>query len=514
MADHLLSIDCGTQSIRALVFNASGNMLAGSQKEYAPYESPEPGLAEQDPEVFWQGLIQVCRTIRKDYPKLMARVAGVGVAAQRDTMINVDEKGEPLRPAIVWMDQRRAQPEFAATGILGGAVALTGLKKRLMDAQAQAKCNWLRQKQPAIWQVTHKYLQVSGFLNFRLTGLFNDSIASQIGHVPFDYKKQTWAGNLSLTRRLFPIEPSKLPMLAEPGKILGNVTPEAAALTGIPAGLPVIACGSDKGCETLGNGVTDPSMVSLSFGTMATVQTTTPKYFEAISLMPPYPAPMPGHFNPEVEIYRGFWMISWFKNQFAHKEVEEAKAAGTVPEKLLDQCLDRTPPGAMGLVVQPYWGPGLERPGAKGAMIGFGDVHTRDHVYRAVIEGLGFALKEGMEAIQAKSGVKVQACALSGGASQSEAICRIAADIFNLPMQAGATHETSGLGAAVVTAAGTGIYPDIKTACTRMTRPAKRFEPDPSHAAVYEQLYHQVYKKMYHRLSPLYKQIQTITGYP
>ncbi len=514
MADHLLSIDCGTQSIRALIFDARGNMPAAVQKEYAPYVSPKPGLAEQDPELFWQGLIHVCQTLKKEHPELMASLAGMGVAAQRDTMINVDKNGQPLRPAIVWMDQRRATPEFAASGLLGHAVGLAGVKKRLMDAQSRAKCNWLRQNEPDIWQATHKYLQVSGFLNFRLTSCFNDFIASQIGHVPFDYKKQAWARSVSLTRRLFPIASSKLPELVAPGKVLGYVTADACEQTGIPKGLPVIACGSDKGCETLGNGVTDPSMVSLSFGTMATVQTTSPKYFEAISLMPPYPAPMPGHFNPEVEIYRGFWMISWFKNQFAHKEVEEANARGTVPEKLLDQCLQRTPPGAMGLVVQPYWGPGLERPGAKGAMIGFGDVHTRDHIYRAVIEGLCFALKEGMEAIQAKSKIKVKACALSGGASQSAAICRIAADVFNLPMQAGVTHETSGLGAAVVTAAGTGIHPDIKTACELMTRPSKRFEPDPAGAAVYDQLYHQVYKKMYHRLSPLYKQIQTITGYP
>ena len=513
MTERFLAIDCGTQSIRALVFDSNGVLLGREQVVYAPYVSPEPGFAEQDPEIFWNGLIQACQNLKSSCPDLMSSVVGVGITTQRATMINVDEQGRVLRPAIVWLDRRRARQDFAASGLFGVMASIAGLEKRLLAVQAQAKCAWIRQNQPEIWQATHKYLQVSGFLNFRLTGNFADSVASQIGHLPFDYKKQAWAGRFALTSRLFPVEPQKLPLLVPPGQQIGTLTPKASGLTGIPAGLPVIACGSDKGCETLGSGVTDPSMASLSFGTTATVQTASKNYFEAISLMPPYPAPLPGHYNPEVEIFRGFWMVSWFKNEFAHKEMAEARIKGIAPEKLLDRCLIETKPGAMGLVVQPYWGPGLDRPDAKGAMIGFGDVHTRDHVYRAMIEGLVFALKEGMEAIQTRSKVTVTACALSGGASQSEAICQIAADIFNLPMRIGATHETSGLGAAVVTAAGTGIYPTIQEACARMTLPARYFEPNPDHVSIYEGLYNKVYRRMYGRLSPLYKTIQAITGY-
>lgn len=513
MTERFLVIDCGTQSIRALVFDSNGVLLGREQVPYAPYFSLEPGFAEQDPEVFWNGLIRACQTLKSRCPGLISSVVGVGVTTQRATMINVDERGRVLRPAIVWLDRRRARQEFATPGLFGAIASIAGLKKRLLAVQSQAKCVWIRQNQPEIWHATHKYLQVSGFLNFRLTGNFADSVASQIGHLPFDYKKQAWAGRLCLTGRLFPIEPEKLAILVPPGQQLGKITPKASNLTGIPAGLPVIACGSDKGCETLGSGVMDSSMVSLSFGTTATVQTTSKQYFEAISPMPAYPAPLPGHYNPEVEIFRGFWMVTWFKKEFAHKEMEEARSKGVAPEKLLDRCLEATPPGAMGLLVQPYWGPGLDRPDAKGAMIGFGDVHTRDHVYRAMIEGLIFALKEGMEAIQTRSKVPVTACALSGGASQSEAICQIAADIFNLPMWIGATHETSGLGAAVVTAAGTDIYPTIQAASKRMTRPARRFDPNPNHVAIYEGLYAKVYRKMYSRLSPLYKKIQAITGY-
>ncbi|WDP92495.1 MAG: carbohydrate kinase [Desulfobacter sp.] len=510
----LLAIDCGTQSLRALIFDLKGRLLAREQVEYSPYVSPAPGLAEQDPEIYWQGLIRACSQMKKAVPDLFASLAGVGVTSQRATMVNVNEKGEVLRPAIVWLDQRRARPEFAASGALNMGLKLAGLEKKVMDAQAQGKCSWIRQNQPDIWAATHKYLQVSGFLNYRLTGEFADATASQIGHLPFDYKKQCWAGPWSLTRKLFPVEEEKLPALVRSGQILGRITQKAAGVTGIAAHTPVVACGSDKGCETLGSGVVDQTMASLSFGTTATVQTTSEKYFEAIPLMPPYPAPVPGCYNPEVEIFRGFWMISWFKKEFAQKEVETAAKMGIPPEELLNQCLERTQPGAMGLIVQPYWGPGLDHPDAKGAMIGFGDVHTRDHVYRAVIEGLGFALREGMESIQDRGGVRVKKAALSGGASQSDAICQIAADIFNLPMARAATHETSGLGAALLTAAGINAFSSIEEAVASMARPARQFFPNPENVKIYNELYQGVYKKIYKALSPLYREIQKITGYP
>jgi sugar (pentulose or hexulose) kinase len=310
------------------------------------------------------------------------------------------------------------------------------------------------------------------------------------------------------------VDREKLPHLVQPGEPIGQVTPLAAEQTGLPKGTPVIACGSDKGCETLGAAGSDLHTVSLSFGTTATVQTLSPTYIEPIRYLPPYPAPVPGFYNLEVEIFRGFWMITWFKEQFAHQEVHRAAELGIPAEQLLEQCLERTAPGAMGLVVQPYWGPGLDRPHAKGAMIGFGDVHTRDHIYRAVIEGLGFALQEGKERIEKKSTVPVLRACVSGGASQSDAICQIMADIFNLPMERGATHETSGLGAALVTAWGLGWFSSLDEAVRCMVHLEKRFEPDPDHVEIYQELYARVYARMYRALDPLYTQIKNITGYP
>jgi sugar (pentulose or hexulose) kinase len=510
----ILSIDCGTQSTRALVFDRNGRLLDKKKVEYLPYMKGEPGRAEQDARVYWRATIEACQDIARRRPDLMAAVAGVGVTTQRDSMICLDTDGEPLRPAILWLDVRKAAPRYLPGLGMRAALGVIGMGEAVMRTQEEGKCNWIMEHEPAIWEATAKFVQVSGYLNHRLTGRFADSVASQIGHMPFDYKRQRWCGKGALNQKLFPVPPEKLSELVTPGQVLGEVTREASEATGIPVGIPVVAAGSDKGCETLGMGVRDPSMASLSFGTTATIQTASPRYFEPLTFMPAYPAPIPGAFNPEVEIFRGYWMITWFKHQFAYEEVLEAEQRGIVPEAMLDELLRKTPAGGNGLVMQPYWTPMLKMPSAKGAIIGFGDVHDRAYLYRAIIEGLAYGLKDGLHAIEKAGGVRIRELAVSGGASQSDEICRITADVFNLPLLKGETYETSGLGAAMVTAAGLGMYPSVEDAATAMSARSTVFEPDPGRAGLYHELYHRVYRKMYGALGPLYEAIRDITNYP
>jgi sugar (pentulose or hexulose) kinase len=207
-------------------------------------------------------------------------------------------------------------------------------------------------------------------------------------------------------------------------------------------------------------------------------------------------------------------MITWFKEQMAYEEVVEAQKNNMEPEAYLNRLLKQVPPGSMGLLLQPFWGPGLKNPAAKGAIIGFGDVHTRAHIYRAVIEGLGFALLDGLHKIERCVGKKAEAAAVSGGASQSDEICQISADIFNIPMIRGNTFETAGLGAAIITAAGIGLYDSIPSAISRMVTYQQTFTPDPRHVDLYNKIFHRVYKRLYKSLYPLYREIREITGYP
>lgn len=513
----ILSIDCGTQSLRAILFSLKGEVLGMEKIFFEPYISPHPGWAEQNPEIYWETLKKACLQLKQKQPEYFSKIVGVGVTSMRGSMINVDEKGKPLRPAIIWLDQRKAAPVYKPTLGMKLVIWAIGIGDSLKKAQRDGKCNWIKQNQPEIWNKTHKYLQISGFLNYRLSGEFNDSVASQIGHIPFDYKKQKWGNKknlLTFSVKLFPVEPDKLPQILKPGEVLGRITKKASEETGLPENLPLIACGSDKGCETLGMGVLSSTMASLSFGTTATIQITSKKYLEPIPFMPSYPAVVRGSFNPEVEIFRGFWMITWFKNEFAQKEVAMAKEKGIPTEEVLNELLAQSPPGSMGLMVQPFWSPGLSEPAAKGAMIGFGDVHQKQHIYRAVIEGLIFGLLEGKEKIEKVSKRKIQKLTVSGGASQSNEICQIAADIFNLPIVRGKTSETSGLGAAILTAVGTGNFTSLDEAIKEMVHYNDEFLPNKNHIDIYHRLYKKVYKKMYRRLEPFYHRIRKITGYP
>jgi sugar (pentulose or hexulose) kinase len=170
----------------------------------------------------------------------------------------------------------------------------------------------------------------------------------------------------------------------------------------------------------------------------------------------------------------------------------------------------------MGLMLQPYWSPGVKEPGpeAKGAVIGFGDVHTRAHLYRAILEGLAYALREGRERIEKRGRMRLTELRVSGGGAQSDAAMQLTADIFNLPTARPHTHETSGLGAAIDCAVGLGLHRDFDEAVARMTRIERLFEPIAANATIYDALYERVYKHMYERLAPLYTEIQRVTGYP
>ena len=518
MADgeHILAIDHGTQSVRALLFDLRGRLVAKERVEIEPYVSPRPGWAEQDPMYFWRSVCSACQRLweRPDVHK--SSVAGVALTTQRATMINVDRDGMPLRPAILWLDQRRTEGLPPVGGAWGLAFRLIRMRDTVAYFQAEADANWIKTNQPDVWGKTHKYLFLSGFLTHRLVGRFVDSVGCQVGYVPFDYKKLRWASPRDWKWQGVLVEPDMLPELIPPGEILGEITQEASEATGIPAGLPLVAAAADKACEVIGSGCIEPNIGCLSYGTAATINTTHRKYVEGIPMIPPYPAAVPGSYSLEVQIYRGYWMVSWFKKEFGHREQLVADERGILPEELFDELVREVPPGSMGLVLQPYWSPGLKVPGpeAKGAIIGFGDVHTRAHIYRAILEGLAYALREGGERCQRRSGVDMTEIRVAGGGSQSDEAMQITADIFGLPTARPHVYEASGLGASIDAAVGLGLHSDFPTAVAEMTRCGRRFEPDPENRVIYDQLYNEVYRKLYGRLRPLYEQIRRITGYP
>jgi sugar (pentulose or hexulose) kinase len=518
--DLILAIDNGTQSVRALLFNRQGILLAISQVPIEPYISSEPGLAEQRPEVFWEALCQACQGLwaqieRGDLTGITKdRIAGVALTTQRSTVINLDKNGKPLRPAIVWLDQRRTEGLKPLGGLWGLAFKLAGMTRTVAYLQAEAEANWIRTHQPEIWEHTHKYLLLSGYLTYRLTGRLVDSVACQAAYIPFDYKRQDWARSYDWKWQAVPISKEMLVDLVPPTEPLGEISKAAADASGIPEGLPLIAAASDKACEVLGAGCLEPHIGCLSYGSAATINTTHRRYVEVIPLIPPYPSAVPGAYSLEIQIYRGYWMVSWFKREFAHEEQRLAARRGVTPEELFDDLVDSAPPGSQGLVLQPYWSPGLKVPGpeARGAIIGFSDAHQRAHLYRAILEGLAYALREGAERTSKRSRVPITELRVAGGGSQSKAAMQLTADIFGLPASRPHVYEASGLGAAIDAAVGVGLHADFSTAVGAMTHLGDTFEPDPDAHERYDALYQRVYKRMYKRLKPLYEELYELLG--
>ena len=514
--DLLLSIDNGTQSLKALVFDLSGELRAKVQVPFQPYISPRPGWAEQDPGIFWEALCTACQRLWHTQAVDPQRVAGVALTTQRGTVINLDVNGTPLRPAILWLDQRKSQGLKPLGGVWGLLFKLFRLEETIAYIQTEAEANWIRSHQPDIWSKTHKYLLLSGYLTYLLTGEYIDSVGCQVGYLPFDYKHLKWAAAWDWKWRCLPLEGRMLPDLVPPGGVLGTITHQAAAATGIPEGLPLVAAAADKACEVIGSGSLDPTVGCLSYGTTATINVTHRRYVEPIALLPSYPSAVPGYHTVEVQVYRGYWMVSWFKEEFGHPEQQEAQRTSLSEETLFERLLEKIPPCSMGLMLQPYWTPGVKSPGpeAKGAIIGFGDVHTRAHLYRSILEGLAYALREGKERIERRSRTPITTLKVSGGGSQSDQALQLTADLFGMPTIRPHLYETSGLGAAIDAAVGLGFYADFESAVNAMTRVGEVFDPNHQNHQIYDALYRQVYKKMYKRLLPLYQKIREITGYP
>jgi sugar (pentulose or hexulose) kinase len=514
-ADRLLALDIGTQSVRALAFGPEGTLVAAARVPVEPYVSPHPGWAEQDPDVYWTAAAEACARLWSEGLDPRSIVA-LAPTCQRGTVVVVDAAGRPLRPAIVWLDGRRVLDERPIGGLTGLAFRVAGVADTVAAFQADAESNWIRRSEPEVWSRIARYGLLSAFVAERLTGHWVDAAAAQVGYLPFDFRRFRWASPGDWRWTVCGIDPAWLPELVMPGGMLGELAPRAATQLGLPAGLPVVATAGDKACEVLGVGALEPSIGAVSLGTTATFSSTHRRYVEAIPLVPPYPAAVPGAWNLEVAIFRGFWTVEWFLRELGAPERERAATLGVAPETLLDGLLASTPPGAQGLIAQPTWSPGVRTPGpeAKGAIIGFGDVHTRAHVYRSIVEGLAHALREGAERSSRRAGVRFREIRAAGGGARSEAVLQVVADVFGLPVAVPQTHEASGLGAAIVAAAAVGIHPSVEAAAAAMAHVGARRDPDPAAHEIHDAIHREVYRPMYGRLRPLYEAIQRVTGYP
>ncbi|MDY0118097.1 MAG: FGGY-family carbohydrate kinase [Bacilli bacterium] len=508
--NYVLTIDFGTQSVRAMIFDDKGNTCAFEQVKYEqPYFSVKPNWAEQLVSYYWECMKKATLALKEKHSVLLNKVIALGVTTFRDSPVLLDKNFEPLRPLILWLDQRqpkKLKPLALWKRIIFGIV---GMSKTVIHNKLRTPAIWIQENEPEIWSKTAYYVNISTYLMYRLTGNLADSPANQTGHFPINFKKQVWYKDSAL-KNIYEIPKIKLCKLVKQGEVIGVISKKISDETGIPEGLELIATGTDKGCETIGTGCVRNDMASISYGTASCVEVSNPRYIEPETFLPAYAAPIPNLYQLEVQIYRGYWMVSWFLHEFGSTETLEADLLKLSAEEILNKKVSEIEPGSNGLVLQPYWGQGLKRPEVRGAIVGFSDVHTRLHIYRAIIEGVAYALREGLEGIERKQKNKVKEIRLSGGGSQSDVICQITADIFNVPVKRIQTYETASLGVALAVFVAKGVFKTYEDATLNMVHVRDEFKPDSSANKKYEYLYKKVYLKLYPRLSKIYKRVRNV----
>ncbi len=506
----VLTIDFGTQSLRTSLIDPKGNIVSKIKKHYDPcYVSTQSGYAEQDADFYWEYLVECLTKLAEENKNRLNDIVGATLTSFRDSSVQLDKNNVPVRKCILWLDQRMADAKEKIPFLHNFAFHLVGMQETISLNRKRCVAHWLKENEQESWSRTKKYVNISTYLIYKLTGNLVDSCSSMTGHYPINFKKRVWYKENAMKARIYGIPARMLCELKQPGEVLGVISDEIAERTGLPKGIKLIATGSDKACETVGLGALNRDTAAISYGTASSVEVSNAHYHEPEKFLPAYPAAVPGYYNMEVQVYRGYWMLNWFTREFASELIDEAKLQRLAVEELLNARLAEIPPGSDGLVLQPYWGPGLSRPLSKGAIVGFSDVHTREHLYKAIIEGIAYALREGLEGIEKSQKHKVKQIRISGGGSQSEAICQITADIFNLPVSRVQTFETTSLGAAMSTFLALGYFNSIEEVTEAMSHQSITFYPNAVNNQKYEYLYKNAYLKLYPSLKGIYKDIKT-----
>ena len=504
-----LTIDFGTQSLRTALIDKTGNIVAIVKKAYNPvYYSEKNGYAEQDADFYWEMLVLALKELCSKNKDKLDNIIGATVTTFRDTAVLLDSKNKPIRRCILWLDQRTAKAKERLPLLHKIAFFIVGMTNTVKFNRQRTIAHWVKENEPEAWSKTKKYVNISTYITYKLSNKLIDSVSNFTGHYPIWYRKKIWYKEGALKGRIFGIPNRMLCEVKQSGEYLSTISDEVSELVGLPKGIKLYASGSDKACETVGVGALSRDIAAISYGTACSVEVSNQKYYEPEPFLPAYSAAVPGWYNMDVQIYRGYWMLSWFTKEFAQKECREAELLSMMPLELLNSKLTDIPPGSDGLVLQPYWGPGLRRPLAKGSIIGFSDVHTREHFYRAIIEGIAYALRDGLEGIEKSQHHRVKEIRISGGGSQSSTICQITSDIFGLPVSRVQTFETTSLGAAISVFLATKEFETADDAITNMVHVVETYNPNTVANQQYEYLYKKVYLKMYPQLKDVYKDIK------
>ena len=500
----LLGVDVGTSGLKALLLAPDGRLLGSATVPY-PMAVPRPGWAQQDPALWWDGCVTAIRRLLKESRLPPSRLAGVGLTGQMHGSVFLGAQGEVLTPALLWCDQRTAAECGEITRRVGGEASLLRLTfNKALTGFTAPKVLWVRRHLPQVDRKTAKLLLPKDYVRYKLTGGFATDVADASGTLLFDVRRRGWSDPML---KALGIPRAWMPDAYEGSAVTGRISAEAARITGLPAGLPVIAGGGDQAAGAIGCGVIAPGVVSASLGTSGVV-------FAAA----PLPRSTPdGRLHVFCSSVTGGWHVmgvmlsaagslNWFRHTLGGALLPHPLPRGANAYDLICKAAAKVPAGAEGLTFLPYLTG--ERtpyadPDARGVFFGLSLKHTAAHMARAVLEGVAFGMRDSVELVRGM-GVRVAEIRLSGGGARNPLWCRIQAAAYGATGVRLTREEGPALGAAMLAGIGTGVFRDYPHAVKSCVQERDRFPAAAGLKATYASSY-RTYRALYPALAPQFK---------
>jgi xylulokinase len=502
--EYVIGCDIGSQGVKTVLLTAEGR-LAGEAGAGYGIDTPQPAWAEQAAGTWIQAMAEAVQRLIREADVHPDQVRAVGLDAQVDGLVPVDEQGEPLRPAIIWMD-RRAVAQTAAIGETSDPQRLFELSGLNLDPSHVApKIRWFAENQPDLYGKTAAFLLPGSYAALYLTGELGIDYSNASSTLLMDVRRKEWSRELC---DLFQVPMDRLPPIYPANQGLGTLRPGAAEALGLkPDTLLVLGCG-DEHAACLGAGVLTPGLVCDITGTAEPVAAASPQpIFDETGLVETH-----CHADPDLWLLENPGFVSggnfrWFRDQFAPEEVRLAAEGGLDPYDLLSGMAAKVPAGSEGLLmlpclmgsVTPTW-----NALARGVFYGFTMAHRREHFIRAIMEASAYALRDITDRMQA-IGLGLEEIRAVGGGARSSLWRQIKADVTGLPVTLTETVETTALGAAMLALNGAGMIPSLSQAADACVRVVETRAPDPQLMARYEEFY-ALYRSTYFALEPVFEE--------
>jgi len=507
--DVVIGCDFGSQGLKVVLLSLDGQLLGEAGAAY-DVDYPRPAWAEQPAQAWLDALPQAIGQLRAATGFAPRQVRALGLAAQVDGVVAVDSAGQPLRPAIIWMD-RRAVAQCDDVAQVTGSAALIQRSGLNLDATHVApKIRWLAENEPAVYAAARYFLLPGSFVAYSLTGELAVDAANASSTLLLDVAQRAWSPELC---QLFAIPLERLAPLRPAAEVLGGLRAGLAEALGLLAGTPVTVGTGDEHAACAGAGVVRAGLVCDIAGTAEPVCASSAQpVFDPSGLVETH-----CHTDPALWLLENPGFVSganyrWFRDQFAPLEVQAAAQSaaqgGPSAYDLLNDLAAQAPAGAEGLVLLPCL-MGAMTPtwnaAARGTFAGFTLAHRREHFARAVLEASAYAVRDIVDQMR-QMGLPLEEIRAVGGGSRSRLWRQIKADVTGLPVTLPLTAETTALGAALLALVAIGAFANLTEAASRVVClvDAERVEPEPAARARYEDCY-QLYRETYFAMLPVYE---------